>query len=220
MSLNHLGIRFNLLLAFCSVVFCAILPREDPVDPVYRFSTNHKVENLAVRSNGKVLGTVAVPVPQLWEFDPFNATAPVLVEEFPGVTGCLGITELGEDVFYVATGNFTLYPSYTGVPGTFYIYEVDMNKFRATKDGVVTHPASIRKASHVTEASILNGVTSMPGSRIATAETSIFVADTGANVIWSINVYTGRVTLAAQDETMMPPSDAPLPIGVNGVKIS
>jgi hypothetical protein len=202
---------------FCLAMANVSIPHDTAVQQIYHYPAQHKIENLAVRSNGQILVTIASPHAQLWQIDPSNATAPILVKQFEGVGGCLGISENSHDIFYVATGNFTTYPTYTGVKGSFYLYEVDMNPFEIKSDGSIMRDAAVRQASHIEEATLLNGVASLndPG---CPAKDYVLVADTGASAVWSINIRTGKVTLAAQDVDMQAPANS-TPIGINGIKV-
>lgn len=66
------------------------------------------LENLRVRSNGKVLTTVIGPPANLFSFDPTEKNPePVLIRTFPSVLGLSGITEVSHDVFYITGANTT-----------------------------------------------------------------------------------------------------------------
>lgn len=66
------------------------------------------LENLRVRSNGKVLTTVIGPPANLLSFDPSEANPkPVLISTFPSILGLSGITEVSHDVFYITGANTT-----------------------------------------------------------------------------------------------------------------
>ncbi|KAL6885772.1 hypothetical protein GGI43DRAFT_388840 [Trichoderma evansii] len=92
-----------------------------------------------------------------------------------------------------------------------------MNPFETKSDGNIVRDAAIRQASHITEATLLNGVASLrdPG---CPAKDYALVADMGASTVWSINVCTGMVNLAAQDVEMQAPANS-TPIGINGIKV-
>lgn len=59
------------------------------------------VENIAVRSNGKILVTL-INTPQVWQIDPASHIAE-LVHVFPHAISALGITEYEHDVFAVVS---------------------------------------------------------------------------------------------------------------------
>ncbi|KAJ4393448.1 hypothetical protein N0V93_002658 [Gnomoniopsis smithogilvyi] len=66
------------------------------------------LENLRVRSNGKVLTTVIGPPANLFSIDPTEENPePVLISTFPSILGLSGITEVSHDVFYITGANTT-----------------------------------------------------------------------------------------------------------------
>jgi hypothetical protein len=60
------------------------------------------VENIAVRSNGKILVTL-INKPQVWQIDTARKSAE-LVHEFSDAISAMGIAEYGNDVFAVVSG--------------------------------------------------------------------------------------------------------------------
>ena len=177
------------------------------IQTVNAFTTDAKPENLAVRSNGQILVT-STANPLLYQYDPTSVNAPALVTVFPDTTSALGITELQPDLFYVTTGN----ASATGGQGarnSFFIYEVDMRNFAASVNGSVTTPPVVRQVGGIPTAGLTNGIT---GVYSATQKPANFllIADTVNELIWKMDVATGNVTVAADDETMQ---------GADGVKV-
>src|ERR1700761_4932125 len=57
---------------------------------IYEFENETWVENIAVRSNGKLLVTL-ITAPEVWEVDPIESTAS-LVYKFPNASSALGIS--------------------------------------------------------------------------------------------------------------------------------
>lgn len=204
-------------------------PPEFPVHNITRFSTEHEVENLAVRRNGQILITTAAPAAQLYQIDPCNIHPPILIENFPTVKGAFGVTELYLDIFYVATGNFSV-QTLSGVPGSFVVFEVNMRPFRVGANGKITHKAAVRKVAEIPHAGLLNGMTSMydlhsPGTRKAwkgktqSDRDFVLVADSLRFLVWHVSVSTGVVTIAAQDATMKPAADSKVPTAISGIKL-
>lgn len=67
-------------------------------------------ENLHVRPNGLILGSIATS-PEIYQFNPFSGNNDYRIfHKFPGYTSCWSIDEVQPDVYYVSTGNFT-FPS-------------------------------------------------------------------------------------------------------------
>ena len=185
-----------------------ILPRAGiSVQTVNAFTTDAKPENLAIRSNGQILVT-STANPLLYQYDPASIIAPALVTVFPDTTSALGITELQPDLFYITTGN----ASATGGQGTrnsFFVYEVDMTNFASSVNGSVTSPPAVRQVGGIPTAGLTNGVT---GVYSATEQPANFllIADTVNELIWKMDVSTGNVTVASDDQTMQ---------GADGVKV-
>jgi hypothetical protein len=75
-----------------------------PTDIVYQFPypPGTWIENVALRTTTGALLLTLVTSPQLYLLDPSSATKPTLLYTFPTVTSVLGITQMEDDVFYVA----------------------------------------------------------------------------------------------------------------------
>ena len=201
------------VVVYASSVRSSVLPREDTIHEIVRFSTDHQAENLAVRPNGQILVTISGPTAAIYQIDPFCQNKSVLVESFP-FTSALGITELFPDVFYFVLANVSLAPL-GGIPGTSFIYKLDMTRFATSPQGAIIHPPSIQKVASVPDAGFLNGLTSFTSS----LGRFILAADSIAAQVWKINVASGAVSVAIKDPSMVAPPDAELPLGVNGIKV-
>ena len=173
-----------------------------PVDFIHQFPRGTWVENLAVRSNGKVLVTL-LSSPDLYQIDPLTKKDPVLVHHFSDHLGLAGIAELCKDIFYVVGGNYS-FATNTNTPGAEDVYEVDITK-GATK-------AKVTKIANFPKAILLDGMITLDPK-----EGLLLVADAGAGVLYRLNVKTKQVDVAIEDATMkdIPPS----PAGINGIKV-
>jgi hypothetical protein len=111
------SLSYVLFLVFLAGV--VVRGRASSTKPVLRTVTQFPnltwVENLAVRSNGQVLVTL-LTTPELVLVDPFNDGKQVVVHQFPNVVGLTGIAEIAEDVFAVASGNFSV-KTFSSTPG-------------------------------------------------------------------------------------------------------
>ncbi|CAM6129036.1 unnamed protein product [Calypogeia fissa] len=100
-----LPLLFFLFLTISTAV--TLFPQKDlpplplPLELVYEFPNITWVENLAIRSNGEILITLAEPNLYLVNTTAKSAT---LVYTFPHVLNLGGITELDHDIFYLAAG--------------------------------------------------------------------------------------------------------------------
>ncbi|KAM0794175.1 hypothetical protein BDR22DRAFT_815669 [Usnea florida] len=176
---------------------------------IHEFTPGTWVENLAVRANGQILATL-VTTPQVYQVDPDPSAAHplTLVHTFPNYLSCVGITELGDDIFYVVTGNFSI-PAGGSTPGSYSVWKLDMAGF--TAGGA---PANATKVADFPQSVNLNGMTALNSDG-----NTLLIADAGAGAVWSLKVDTGAVEKAITDPLMAPTSNAALPIGINGVKV-
>lgn len=214
---NFFQMQLHLLLAVFGTV--SALPsytshHELSTIPSYHKLVTHQVydvpklntwyENLAVRSNGKILAT-RLDVPQLYEFspqDPFSE--PNLVHTFSSATGLAGITEVvgRPDVFVVLAGNFL---SETA-PGNHTLWTVDMSKPTPKIASIAILP---------TTALLPNGMASLDAS-----EHAVLISDSTVlnGSVWRCDLKSGAYTLAIADPKMKKTSPA-AGQGVNGIRI-
>ncbi|KAI4155235.1 MAG: hypothetical protein LQ340_001122 [Diploschistes diacapsis] len=202
----------GVFLSLSSVVAQPIKARDDTVaasapqaSVVWTFPQDTWVENLAVRSNGQILATLFTS-PQLYQVDPTGNSPASLVHTFPQQTSCLGIAELGTDIFYVVAGNVSL-TTFASVPGSFNVYKVDMTGYSPGGN------PSVSKVANFPQGKELNGMTVLNA-----AQDLLAIADSAAGSVFSLNVNTAAVSPVVDDSTMSPNSNI-APIGVNGVKV-
>lgn len=178
-----------------------------PVEIIHEFPHNTWVENLAVRSNGKVLVTL-ITTPDLYQIDPFTPnSAPVLVHHFADHKAVFGITETTTDIFYVATSNYSSAdPTDPNPVGAYDIYEVDI-RHGASK-------AILTKNANLPNARLPNGMTTLRAS-----DGIILIADSFAGLLYRLNTHTKQVAIAIDDPTMKAPPTSKTPFGINGIKI-
>lgn len=168
-----------------------------------------KVENLAVRSNGLILTTIAAPSAQLLQIDPLGIVPPTTVLNFPEAAGAFGITEGKSDKFYIATGNFSI-KTFEGVPNSFSVFEVDMCKFETTLNGTRLREPAFRKLAELPNAKLVNGMATVN-------DDVVLVADSIAGLVWRVDTTNGSVSIAAEDPTLKGPTAQVA--GVNGIKV-
>lgn len=173
-----------------------------PVEVVHEFPHPTWLENLAVRSNGKVLATLLTS-PDIYQIEPFTREDPILVHHFSDHLGLLGITETTRDVFYIVAGNYSFVDS-TNPIGASDVYEVDIRK--GAKQAITTKIANFPKSQ------LLNGMTTLNAEKGL-----ILISDPGAGLLYKLNVRTKQFVVAIDDRTMKPSST--LPFGINGIKI-
>ncbi len=203
---------FQLQLQLCSA---SLLPRapepstpstRPTIRPLSQFPNLTWIENIAVRSNGKLLVTL-FSSPELYQIDPFKPNpTPELVARFPGALGILGITELDDDVFAITKGNFS---SETGNvdPASFSVWKADLRKKTPVLSSIADVP----------DATILNGVTTITqGSK---KSKFIIVADSMAGVLWRVSLDTGKYSVLLISTAAQPAEPFPDGWGANGVHV-
>lgn len=200
--------RTSTFFTACSLVFLAgartLQLRESDapfLQTVFQFSNIPSwIENLVVRDDGTLLVT-RTDVPELWSVNPFSHTAS-LIYTFPAASGCVGILEYAPKVFAVMCLEVTLATA-TALPGSGIVWKVDLSKPGSTP--IISQIAALK------ESIFLNGITLLD-------ETAL-ISDSTKGVIWRLNLHTGAHSIALSDPTMLPAPGAPIPIGINGIKV-
>ena len=160
-----------------------------------------------MRENGQILVTL-LTTPQIYQVDPFEIQAPILVHTFPNATSLLGIVETYPDIFYVVVGNWSTV-KLSSTPGSYSVWKIEMSCFLLDQGYV---PAVVTKVADLPDAMFLNGMT------VLDKESGLLlIADSEAGVVWRLNVYTKEVTQIIDDPLMKATSVPSL--GINGVKV-
>ncbi|KAG7294107.1 hypothetical protein NEMBOFW57_004171 [Staphylotrichum longicolle] len=175
-----------------------------PIRNIYTFPKNTFIENIAVRSNSKLLVT-SMSVPDLFSIDPTvaNPTAPI-VHTFANASGISGITEVTPDVFALVTGVWDL-ANTRALPGTLAIWTVDFTK---------TPSPQVKFVTSVPDSLILNGLARHPyNPRL------LLAADSAAGAVWRIDVVTGAHDVAISSPLLTPTGTVPgTHLGINGLR--
>lgn len=163
-------------------------------------------ENLALRSNGQILATIAFSAPLLFYIDPLQIRPGIVLHNFTSLKNTVGITELAPDMFYVhGQGN----------DGVFSVYSVDMRDFVILPNGTVSTPPQIKKIGSVPSALLLNGMT-----RLRRTDNFLLIADTLLGGVWRFNIDTGKSDLVIHDPSMAGPANKTdfAAFGINGLR--
>ncbi|KAH8424291.1 uncharacterized protein LDX57_002043 [Aspergillus melleus] len=176
-----------------------------PASTVFQLERNGSwFENLAVRSDGRLLAT-RIDAPELWSIEPnINSSHPghgSLLVTFPGAMSTLGITEIDSDVFAVVAGNISL-PNIIPTPGSFVIWTVDLTQ----------KAPSTQVLAHMPSGEFLDGMTKF-------SDDFLLISDASKGVIWRLNVRTGEYSVALSFASMVPAAGQPVMVGVNGLKV-
>ena len=176
-------------------------PKNAPIEVIHEFPKATWLENLAIRPNGDILATQTLPVAQLWSVDPKKSREPVIVAKFPEVESLSGITELGNDKYYIAGGNLE-FAELLGKKGSFKIWEID---FSAGGEA-----PKKRLVAELSEALFINGMCTLN-------DKLILLADSNLGGVWSLDVETGLVTWVIEDAAMA--KTEYFNLGLNGIKV-
>lgn len=155
------------------------------------------LENLAVRANGELLVTM-LSAPEIWAVDPLTGHR-ALVASVTGAQGTSGIAEITPDVFAFGAGNVSLGTA-SPVPNTYALWLFD------------ARTRSVRKVTDVPEASMINGLAALDAHTVASA-------DPWLGVVHAIDTRSGARRVLTDDAALSPDPGAPVPLGVNGVRV-
>lgn len=195
-------------------------PDSSHLRTIYQFPNETWVENLAIRSNGKILVTL-VSVPEVWEIDPFATPATAeLVYRFSDAISLSGIAEYAPDVFAVNVGNFSD-KTFTSQMGSWRVWSLDMSshwhggwdeKHHGSWNHGFNFGVYVEKISDIPEALFLNGMTTLPAS-----PRTLLMADSGAGLIYRLDTKTGAYSIVIDNPALKPNETAFLKLGVNGI---
>lgn len=177
------------------------MTRIAPTKEIFSFE-NDFIENLHVLPNGNILLSTLDSSGLLYIIDP-DAAQPVAtpttdLPSFFDITGITGIVWLRDDLYAVSGG---IHTSFAFEMGSMFIFLVALK----TKTVIDSIP--------VPDSACLNGLTAHP------AHPHILLsADSIAGRIIRINISTKVVSIALEDEALHPGKDAPIPLGINGIR--
>ncbi|KAI2633601.1 hypothetical protein GGS26DRAFT_553984 [Hypomontagnella submonticulosa] len=168
--------------------------------------TDDFVENIAVRSNGDLLVTLFYPTASVYTVKrPFSDSPTLsLVHTFEDANGLTGISETGPDTFVVAAALYQelAVPS----PNTTSLWELKL--------GGGDQAIAARRIIHAPQASLLNGLVSIPSTKSA-----ILVVDGLLGVLVRVDLTTGLYEVVLDVPELKPVAGKPLFLGANGLKI-
>ncbi|MCJ1291737.1 hypothetical protein MMC34_003282 [Xylographa carneopallida] len=203
MFIFHLLVSLSLLI---SGLVAQVLPfsNDSAAGVIWTFENGTWIENLAVRQNGEVLCT-SLSKAALYLVNPFEHVAS-LVHQFEPTEGLLGISEIGNDVFAVASANVSLATS-QAYPGSAKMWKVDMVAW------TLGQPDAVTLIANLTNVILPDG--------IATLENEIglvLLADAAQGIVWRVDTTTGDYSIAIQD-ALFTTNNTLIPLGVDGIHI-
>ncbi|MCJ1468532.1 hypothetical protein MMC07_007161 [Pseudocyphellaria aurata] len=217
----HFSAFYSLFFLFASLVFPAVsfrYPTQDwyhpplplPVNIIHQFPVGTWLENIAIRTNGKIL-TTALSSPEIFQVDNYGVKPVKLVHTFGNFTSCTGIAKLGRDVFYVIAGNVNITTMST-VRGSWSVYKVDVRHHHphTTKP----KPAKVKLVANFPDSIALNGITVL-----SKWNKWLLVSDSGAGVIYRLEAKTGKIVKVIDNQTLMKPGSSLYGNGLKGMRI-
>ncbi|KAF2190400.1 hypothetical protein K469DRAFT_656696 [Zopfia rhizophila CBS 207.26] len=165
---------------------------------VYKFSGSPVwAGGIAYRSNGQFLVSF-FDKGELWSVDPATKKVTKLVT-FTDATCSAVITEIAPDVFAVVAGQFSM--SSGNKPDSWGVWKVDFTCGAAKA-------TLLKKAP---DSGFWNGLTTLNND-------TILIGDASKGAVWWTNVNTGDYSIAIQDVTMAPASNAVIRMGIDGLR--
>ncbi|KAJ5775664.1 uncharacterized protein N7511_000675 [Penicillium nucicola] len=165
------------------------------------FTTPVDIENSILRPNGNLLLTT-FDQGRLYTLNPSDPTPKInLVTALPGATAICGITAIDTDKYAIVGG----------IRGSYHydnetLYTVDFSDDRAL-------PA-VDIVAHIPNAEMLNGMASLPANRHI-----VLIADSRLGSLFRVDTRTGVSGIVLTHPALAAPSNASLPIGINGLKV-
>lgn len=209
MSLPMASILVKALTFIAALVFFRPVVHALPVDDgavgtVWTFPNLTWIENLAVRQSGSLLCT-SLNRAAIYQVDPLRHTE-TTVHQFTPTDGVLGIAEVENDIFIVATANISTATS-TAWPGSAKLWRLDMIAWELgdidVVDLIVNPP----------EVGLPDEIAALPNDPGV-----VLLADAANGVIWRIDIYTGAHVIAIEDD-LFAISNPLIPLGVDGIHI-
>ncbi|KAI7212088.1 hypothetical protein KC333_g7318 [Hortaea werneckii] len=174
---------------------------DNAVGSIWTFPNETWIENLAARENGMLLCT-SLNRFAVYQVDPFGHSA-IVVHQFESSEGVLGITEVKNDIWIVATSNVNLTTS-TAKPGSAKIWKLDMGAWSVGAENQVSLIKSMP------DVGLPDGLTTLDFDR-----GTVLLADASKSTIWHVDTITGKYTVAINSTSFTPGSN--LPLGVDGI---
>ncbi|KAI0126717.1 hypothetical protein BJ170DRAFT_415851 [Xylariales sp. AK1849] len=180
--------------------------------PVFQFGANGTwIENIAVRQNGDLLITTALPSGNLFLVQNPTSQQPSMVPLFAFPTNSTaGIVETRPDTFVVLAENISTSDNpANGVQGSNQVWEVTLMNTQDPPEVVA------RRITEMPDALRLNGAAAVPNT------TAVLVGDSELGAVFRLDTATGQYTKAFQFPEMAPvpnSNSSDDALGINGMK--
>ena len=181
-----------------SLASAAVVKRQSAATTVYTFSGRASLEGIGARTNGQLVVS-RMDSADIYNIDP-AAKSSTKLTTLTGVTSAAAITEISPDVFAVVGGQ---YGGAGGAKaGSWGVFKIDVT-------GATPKVTTIKM---IPESVMFNGLTTLNNDTLLIGE--------GKGKVYRLSVSTGEYSVAIDDATMAPPSSAPIPLGIDGVRYS
>ncbi|KAF5586886.1 uncharacterized protein FSUBG_11985 [Fusarium subglutinans] len=157
-------------------------------------------ESITIRPSGTLIVT-RQDTNKIWEIDPISGTGECLAT-VPDVASVTGIAQVLPDVYAFGAGTYRLENHQGTVPGSYSVWVVDL---RGTAPDV-------RLVVKMLEVGQLNGLAAWDAE-------AVLAADSYHGRIYHVDLITGSYIVAFDNDTLKDPPNAPVRMGVNGIKV-
>ncbi|KAG5792264.1 hypothetical protein H9Q69_008692 [Fusarium xylarioides] len=157
-------------------------------------------ESITVRPSGTLIIT-RQDTNEIWEIDPISGTGKCIVTVLD-VASVTGIAQVLPDVYAFGAGTYRLESHEGTVPGSYSVWVMDL---RGTAPDV-------RLVVKMPEVGQLNGLAAWDAE-------AVLAADSYNGRIYHADLITGNYKVAFDDDSLKDPPNAPVRMGVNGIKV-
>ncbi|KAF5572746.1 hypothetical protein FPANT_12850 [Fusarium pseudoanthophilum] len=157
-------------------------------------------ESITVRPSGTLIVT-RQDTNEIWEINPFSGTGKCIVT-VSDVASVTGIAQVLPNAYAFGAGTYRLANHEGTVPGSYSIWVLDL---RGTAPDV-------RLVVKMPEVGQLNGLAAWDAE-------AVLAADSYHGRIYHVDLITGSYTVAFDDDSLKDPPNAPVRMGVNGIKV-
>ncbi|KAK4501451.1 hypothetical protein PRZ48_007260 [Zasmidium cellare] len=184
---------------------------EGRVRLLYQYPAGTFVENIAVRSNGKLLLTL-LDRPHLDQIDPFDDIPQAeTIVQFPQARSVSGIAEIAHDVFATTVGNFS-FDDPNVSPGTWSVWHTSFPTSKRESRKV-----KVRRITDLPGINFPNGMSNLPETA---TPNDILVGDVFTGKIWRVESRTGEKEVVIENNlTAVVPDPLYGEAGVNGLLV-
>ncbi len=194
---------FVLFTSFLAALVVTPIEAQAETKQLFHVEKGVELENIAVRSNGKLL-TTGISRPILYQFDPAATESVTELITIPGAKSLTGIAEFAPDIFAVLAGNWTR--GTTLAVGTFSTWSIDLRSSKPV----------IAKLLDFPRAAFLNGITTIPRRG---GNATLLITDTGTGSIYHLDPTTSQLqTVLAPNGLNTTTSPAAPQAGINGIR--